>query len=144
MHLKRVKAAAVAALSATGLFLASASPASAGGYNWDDQIGPDGKGCYAWTTWSQYMVQPHMWQQPGNVSVACLMRVEHVGYDATWSRRLYYNSWPDSGEASTTGRSTGFDGPNWYYGPWDGSGHMCVVIKVRTPNMSVPDTAQYC
>lgn len=132
------KTVIVGALSA-GALLASPSNALADG-GWADQLGPSSYGCYAWTTYSANLVQPHMWQQPNNPANECHMMVQHSGFDSA-GNLIYLNSWPVSNDPDqyyyTIAPSTGFDGPNWYYGPWDGGGTMCVTIFIYDDNGDV-------
>ena len=119
--------AAAASLVASSPVMAAAPPPAA----WDSQLGPAGYGCYAYTTYTSTIVTPHFWQQAGNPGNSCHLQVEHIGYDSTWNVIQYDNVW---GPESTTGAATVVDGPNWYYGPWNGSGHMCVDISVWDDN----------
>ncbi|RKT09652.1 hypothetical protein BX285_6753 [Streptomyces sp. 1114.5] len=131
------KAAAVAALSAAlagGMVTAGAAPASASGFNWDDQFGPTGSGCYFWTTWSANMVTPHGYQQTGDApSNWCMLSVSHIGYNADGT--IGYSN--TRGPGTTTGPGSEMDGPSWYYGPWGNGGYMCVIIGVRDYRLDV-------
>ncbi|WP_162500982.1 hypothetical protein [Nocardia panacis] len=70
------------------------------------------------------MVQVHAYQQPGNPDHSCWLTVYHDGFDAGGGL-----AWQDVwGATFTSGRDTRLDGPDWYYGPWNGSGHMCVIF----------------
>lgn len=125
------KTAVVAALSAAALFTGTQSAlAMPNSYihdsGWDYQLGPTGSGCYFWTTYSLYMVQPHAWQQGGNYTDTCTLRVSHTGYNADGIQGYFNILDPQT----TTGPATGFDGPDWYYGPWNNGGHMCVSFDL--------------
>lgn len=127
MH-KGKKVAAITAL-AVGATLAATSPTMAFS-GWDTQLGPAGSGCYAYMTYTNNIVTPHLWQQPGDHGNNCVLRVYHVGHN--WDGGVgYYQTW---GPATTGGPSTGVTGPSWYYGPWNGNGHMCVNVDVQDYN----------
>ena len=86
------------------------------------------------------MVQPHIYQQPQDYpDDRCSLVVTHNGYDANGN--MLYHNWV---HVQTNGDSTETDGPAWYYGPWNGNGHMCVYITVYDLyGDSSPDFA-YC
>ena len=117
--------AAAASLVASSPAMAALPPAA-----WDSQFGPVGAGCYAYTTYTSSLVTPHFWQQAGDASNECHLKVEHIGYDSNWN--IQYDNW--WGSESTTGPATVVDGPTWYYGPWNGNGHMCVGIEAWDDN----------
>lgn len=119
---RAARAGMVGAMVVSGLMFASAPSALANG-DWDTQIGPSGSGCYAYTTYTSNIVTPHIWQQPGNVYDRCTLVTVHVGYDS--NHNVQYSN---RVEVVTSESSTAADGPSWYYGPWNGSGWMCVQI----------------
>lgn len=133
----RKKLAAIGALAAAG-WMAAATPAMA--YSgWDSQLGASGYGCYAYTTYSSTIVTPHIWQQAGNSTNLCTLEVDHVGYDAYGN--VAYSQW--WGPNTTTGPSSPVDGPNWYYGSWNGNGWMCVRIYVWDKNGDAGSNGNY-
>lgn len=142
--MRKTKKVAVLGVLSAGALFASTSNAFATGGPWDDQFGPAPYGCYAWTDYSQYIVTPHIWQQADNFDDSCSLGVEHVGYDSS-GNVLYDNWWPDTDvhRAYTYKPSTSADGPSWYYGPWNGNGHMCVTIYTGDDHASTPSRHDY-
>lgn len=129
MRMRRKIAVTGSLVAAAAASVALASPAMA--YSgWDSQLGANGYGCYAYTTYSSTIVTPHIWQQPGSGGNNCSLEVEHIGYNADGS--VGYDWW--WGPNTTPGPSTAVDGPSWYYGSWNGNGWMCVVIYVGDYN----------
>lgn len=153
--MSRIRKAAVVAvlMAAAALTTGTASAATPTWYDpygpnygntgWDDQFGSTGSGCYMWTTYSQYMVTLHAYQQAGNSTDTCRFEVAHVGYNADGS--VGYSNTQATQE--TSGPGSEIDGPSWYYGPWNGTGHMCVNISVWDAWVSPgsrPSDIEYC
>jgi hypothetical protein len=127
-------------VAAAAASVALASPAMAAtDAAWSSNLGPNGYGCFAYTTYTSTIVTPHIWEQPGAGGDNCTLEVEHVGYNADGS--LGYTYW--WGPNTTAGPSTVVDGPSWYYGSWNGNGWMCVRIYVSDYNGDYGSNGNY-
>ncbi len=117
----------VLAAASTAALLVSPSPAVAqNGGNWDDQWGPVGQGCYAWTNWTTNHVTGHVYSQAGdhcNIEVYQWWRSGGLGGGG--SHDVEYTTGAGS-TATTPQNGYGY----YYYGP-SGNDYLCVTVYTR-------------